>query len=382
MLTVRFYKNFTKRSNSTKQPGSSDLYDSFPSLLKSGCTVTSPTIEVAISTSDPAALGYNYAYISDFSRYYFVNEWTYNMGLWIADLTVDVLASFKTEIGATEKYVLRSSSDYDETIVDTFYPVRNAWSSVESDIPTPFSYANRSYIIGFISAPAGTINANSQGSITYYYATEAQVVQIIRYLMSHDFIGSNLVDTVVGLTEQAVKDFVDPLQYIASVTFFPFDARSSAILPSVKPQIGWYDTSNDSNIPSLVRIDSLTMQFSGNSYRVAIPENLYASGVKQYLAYAPYTRHAAHIEPFGTIPLDTDLMVGREYMYCCYDVDLVTGLCRLSIGTDDKRGDLAICTAAVGVPISLSQITTDVISGTLAAAGGIIGAVAAGSAPS
>ena len=75
MLTVRFYKNFTKRSNSTKQPGSSDLYDSFPSLLKSGCTVTSPTIEVAISTSDPVALGYNYAYISDFSRYYFVNEW-------------------------------------------------------------------------------------------------------------------------------------------------------------------------------------------------------------------------------------------------------------------------------------------------------------------
>lgn len=43
--------------------------------------------------------GYNYAYIPDFNRYYFISEITsVRTGLWRISMTVDVLMSFKTAI--------------------------------------------------------------------------------------------------------------------------------------------------------------------------------------------------------------------------------------------------------------------------------------------
>lgn len=369
-LNVTFYKNFNKRENSTKQPAESALADTLTCTLKDGCDILQPSLDVLTIASNPAALGYNYAYIPAFGRYYNIDNWTWNLGVWTASLSVDVLASFKTEIGSLNKYVLRSSDTYNPDIPDNFYTIKNPWYSQTLSVPTPFSWSNRSYIIGFISAPAGTVHANTLGSTTYYLATEEQVITIIRWLLSDDFVNM-ITDPAAGITSAAIKDFMNPLDYIASLTLFPFEARSDSILPSIRPKIGWWDTTNWSNFPNLIRIDSLMKQFISNDYRVTIPTNNFAINKKDFLKYDPYTKYKLRLEPFGEIPLETNLMVGKEYLYTGYDIDLVTGACRLSLGTSLYGADLGTYNSIVGVPISLSQITTDIIG----TATGIVGSI-------
>ena len=73
-----------------------------------------PVVELSSSP-----IGYNYAYISDFGRYYFINDITYDKGIWVMTLNVDVLATYKTTIGSTSTYLLRSSYLYNPRIIDT-----------------------------------------------------------------------------------------------------------------------------------------------------------------------------------------------------------------------------------------------------------------------
>lgn len=53
--------------------------------------------EILIEHTNPT--GYNYAYIPEFNRYYFINEFTsVRNGLWRVRLTVDVLETYKKQI--------------------------------------------------------------------------------------------------------------------------------------------------------------------------------------------------------------------------------------------------------------------------------------------
>lgn len=375
-IQVYFYNQFSKRKNSTLQPqeNTGTLYTC---VLKDNTSVTAPIIEIHLASSDPTS--YTYAYIPLFNRYYFVKDWVWVKGVWTAPLVVDPMASFKTGIGALTKYVIRSSSQYDTGIIDTMYPVKNPWHSQQVQVPVPFDYSERSYVIGFICAPSpdaqGNFHPNSQGSVTYYMATEKQIVQIIRFMMSDDFVNI-LTDPSVGLTSSAIKNFMNPLDYIASVMLYPFEARNDGFLPSQKPKIGWWDMNQFNDFPSLIRLDNVIKQFTGNDYRVPVVTNPYAIGSKGFLKYAPYTRYHLQLEPFGSIPLDTTLVAGAEYLYTTYDIDLITGMCRLSVGTESYKSDLGVYNSMVGVTLPLSQITTDIVGGAIDLVGGLARTIA------
>lgn len=63
--------------------------------LRGESSVISPSF--LIEHSNPS--GFNYCYISDFGRYYFITNITsVRTGIWRIDCAVDVLMSFKTEI--------------------------------------------------------------------------------------------------------------------------------------------------------------------------------------------------------------------------------------------------------------------------------------------
>lgn len=63
--------------------------------------------------------GYNYVYISDFSRYYFVTEHTIERtGVHRFELKTDVLFTNKTDILATEAIVARNQSEFDTRLID------------------------------------------------------------------------------------------------------------------------------------------------------------------------------------------------------------------------------------------------------------------------
>lgn len=63
--------------------------------------------------------GYNYVYISDFSRYYFVTEHTIERtGVHRFELKTDVLFTNKTDILATEAIIARNQSEFDTRLID------------------------------------------------------------------------------------------------------------------------------------------------------------------------------------------------------------------------------------------------------------------------
>ena len=359
-ITVTFYTNFEKKLNSTKQPLNTDTHTDYTCTLKEGCNITSPEIEIYLSSGDPSS--YNYAYIPSFRRYYFVNNWTYFHGVWTASLSVDVLASYRDNIKSTNFYCLRSSSLCDPGITDTYYPPTGfPMTRIKTGVSPFLNYSNTngSFILGIISAPSGTVNANSFGAVTYYYATRSDMVQFIRYLMSDTFVNTYM--TGGDVTTDIAKNFADPLQYIASCMYFPFDARSNTLLPALKPKLGWWDMSADPNIPNFVRIDALNKELCDNTYYIEIPKNFYASANTTYMNKSPYCEYTFTLEPFGTIPLSADVVADMTNLYYNVYVDFVSGMGRLILGNGYDSYNLGEFNAQIGVPVELAQITQDII---------------------
>lgn len=76
---------------------------------------SSSMIEPVILIQSAAPIHYNYAYIPDFERYYFVSNVTsVRTGLWLVEMRVDVLMSFKNDI-ANYKIVIDKQTEMENS---------------------------------------------------------------------------------------------------------------------------------------------------------------------------------------------------------------------------------------------------------------------------
>lgn len=92
-MNIALYKNLSEKNKIGKTLSGGIFYTGD---MRAAASVTSPqiTIECADTLSD-----YNYAYIQDFGRYYFITDIVASRtGLWRFDLAVDVLESYKDAI--------------------------------------------------------------------------------------------------------------------------------------------------------------------------------------------------------------------------------------------------------------------------------------------
>ena len=114
---VNLFK-FSKRSNSTLRPSGTGT--------AADCEVHEPVNIMApvmkFNLSSP--ITYNYMYVQTWDRYYWIDSWTYNNGIWDATCSIDPLASWRNSIGNMTEYVLRSAYNFDSEIMDTTYPLQ------------------------------------------------------------------------------------------------------------------------------------------------------------------------------------------------------------------------------------------------------------------
>lgn len=108
-MNITFYINSSERDRISKSL-SSPL--SLSGSLKDECSVMNPII--LVNTSNLSM--YNYCYIPEFGRYYFISDMSaVRTGLWRVSLSVDVLMSFKSDILASsciiEKQALHTRSN-------------------------------------------------------------------------------------------------------------------------------------------------------------------------------------------------------------------------------------------------------------------------------
>lgn len=367
-MQATFYQ-FAKRTNSTKRPSGGQ---EFGIDLKAPCNIIDPEIKIA-SQSDPT--GYNYCYLPTFSRYYWVKNWTYAGGLWVASLTVDTLASYRDQIGYSTEYVVRSSAKYNGTISDGLYPATAEVRSVTSAFQGGFSetISGGFFVIGFIAKAA-----NSIGAITYVVMTPGNAKKLSAKLLTD--VSYLSIDNA-EISDSLTKVLFNPYQYIVSCNYFPFDvAELAAHLPLVSNvDVGWWSI----DIPCwILGADNNNLT---KSVSVGIPKHPQAASRGGYCNASPYTDYTIFLQPFGVIPLDASKLWGTATLSIQYTVDLFTGDSILRMFTDTNQL-VHETTAKLGVPIQLSNITFDVPSGggllqtgVAAAFGGLQAALSGGS---
>lgn len=344
---VNFY-TFSKRENSTKLPEGEGTAISVE--LKDSCTILSPTLLLRLS-SNPSM--WNYAYIAQWSRYYFVRNWSWENGLWLAELEEDTLATYKSEIGASNQYILRSSAQFDGAVVDGYYPVKQGVtpsSIVASNNPWQAYYLSGYYVVGIVNGSTDTIGASA-----FYVMSNAQYVQFKRALFwSPDWMGSNIWDDLSVTAQFTLKAQFNPIQYVTSVQWFPFKPPTSGSV-SLLP-VGWWSLSN-------VTADILDSDpIYTHSIELTVPSHPQAGSRGPYLNLSPFSKYQVDAQPWGIIPIDsTKIPSSRKIRLTTY-IDCSTGLGVLNIDDGTAYNSLAQSTCQFGVKLDVAQISLDYVA--------------------
>ena len=132
-MKVKYWSNFNKRKNSTKQPsGGTEITVS----LKNPCSVENPQIEV-VGVPDSA----NYFYIADFGRYYFRSDAIkVTKDITQFSLEVDTMATYKANVGSTSAMVEFTSSSSEKRITDPRNKPLQSFEEVTTNILDLASY--------------------------------------------------------------------------------------------------------------------------------------------------------------------------------------------------------------------------------------------------
>lgn len=329
-----------KRENSTLQPGGSWDWEDFDVILKDNCSVVAPSIFLKVSQSRNMAM-FNYARIDDFERYYYIRDWEWIDRQWCAHLEVDVLASWKAQIGQYTAYVTRSAAQYDGDIVDMMYPAQAertvsvgngfGWDSWRSSFDAGY------FVLGII----GKNNAQNGGGVTYYKATPNQMKALSNYMLNEN---APMYGDISDISKDLWKTIFNPLQYIVSCMWFP----TQPIQKNGDLYVGWWEVQGISIEP----LASLTWGYTSGSGFI-IPKHPQATTRGNYLNMPPFSRYHLYAGPWGIIPIDNAVLLNKTSLNVEWKVDYVTGSGRLRI----KDGSAIISEhfTQVGVPVALGQ---------------------------
>lgn len=357
---------FSKRRNSTARPTGGTAFDG---VLRESCDSLSPSIGIDMGQStSPTA--WNYAYIPSFGRYYFITSWTWEAGLWWANMSVDVLASWKLYIGASSNYVLRAAAESDGTVVDCMYPMvaRHTISSVEFTTDWASSTGPNSgyYIIGVVSYSSIAVGA------TAYYALTPSQFRAFMYAMLSDSAWTGMTFgeggglSADGISENLYKSLFNPFQYVVSCVWVPVAPVLGDTTNIIA--LGWWSINATASLVSSPRRSYV--------YSAALPRHPQAQSRGGYLNRQPYTHYTAHVAAFGAYPMNPAAYPsGTASIIATFD--FVTGAAILRIGDSSSTTQSldVFATEQVGVPIQIAQVTQDMIRGATGAVGGVLGAI-------
>lgn len=362
-LTVTFYV-FGKRENSTKIPPSGTTQTQFQCELKNDCDIRNPILIINPSAG-LTPFSFNYCYIPSFTRYYFVNEWRWINGLWECQLIVDVLATFRSSIGTSSQYVLRSASKFNGAIVDTMYPITNQMSVGKYSITAGqinFDIASGYFVIGVISA-----DSSIGGAVSYYVFTYSQFNTFKQMLLgSITWTGVSTSE----MSEELLKTLFNPFQYIVSCRWFP-SVPSGYLTAVTSIKFGWWEFQTScSKYTSSLSFENKTISIDYTN----IPKHPQANR-GNYLNRSPFSEYYLMKAPYGIIQIPDNITANTAGFTLVETIDYFTGDCALTIleGTGNNVSASPILTAIgkMGVDIQLAQVSSNVLGAGMTAGSGI-----------
>ena len=388
-VSIKLY-TFSKRKNSTEQPTGGTSYSCF---MKDPCSIINPRI--VLSISNPSS--YNYAYIASFNRYYFITDWVSDHDMWIADLTVDVLASWKANITSSAQYVTRSGSSSDSYIVDGKYAITTDMDI--SNIPLDSTYPdpdhpdqvlhfarpflrdvnNFKYIIATTNgADQSSGNPQKIGGASYYCLTPGEALMFMGYLLSEPTYMTLNVDEI---SDSLAKGLINPIQYISECYILPYQPQESLITGSM--WCGWWPVDVSYAYPCLPRNTELHKWKIWESSSITIPSHPQTQSVGVFVNASGYTNVTLFAGIFGQIPIDP-MLTAKFPTWKCEVYGDFKGRAELDVLFYDNTSSSWVFWnryyAETSIPIGLSQLTSDgikavtgLVSSTIGVASGLIG---------
>ena len=332
--------NFSKRKNSTKQPVIT-TWTEYECSFKKPTSARNPVVELATNIHS-----YDYAYIDDFNRYYYVTDViSLHNGLTQYVLACDAMASHKTEIGSTPARIAFSSTGWSKYLPD---PRLGVYATIDVFTQTIASgLGNGANIL--------TV-ANNNDGIAHYAMNDSNVGNLITCLMSQN----------VG--DQIRKMMSDPMQCILSCVWVPYvPANLASVNVRVADELlngnygnpavsgGWISPSD--KVQTLPTV-SLTIPFQSQDFR----------------DLSPYTMMSLYLPGVGNVDLNPNDYVESLTVNIITTVDITTGdiIYRIFNGSMELLQTISF---SGGVPVPISGTSSN-MRGALASVGGAVGAVA------
>lgn len=220
-MVINLY-SFSKKPNSTKRPTGTGV--EYHVCMIENTSIIKPQFSLKLPQNE-TFINKNYAYIPYFERYYFIDDISWDNGLWILSMTCDVLATAKTIIGNSTQYVVRSASQYDGNVIDTEYPTKTnqEYECIKANVTIYGTIVTPWFIIGIIGGANPEddtiVSQMYNGSVVYYGCTQAQLYELVYSLLgSVNLYGIGASE----ISEALQKQLINPIQYVHSIKCVPF----------------------------------------------------------------------------------------------------------------------------------------------------------------
>lgn len=306
-MNITVWSNFSKRVNSTKQPGGGQSIDV---KLKDNCSIENPIFLLATGGGMP-----DYTYAVAFGHYYFVTDViSVNASMAEIHCVSDPMANLKGVIGASEFFVVYDESPNSE-IVDTRLQTKT----------TPMTATSGGVALDHFSQIGTIILTCTDKDATHAYAVRpadvAMIVpdfdQQIQDLFDTDVSSytsweSNGVGVLLTFLKQSLQSGRIP-DNIQDIRWIPFTITDYS--DAVKIKLGKYETSVYGSPIGLGATRILT-----GSASQQIPWRFY-----DWRNTDPYTQIYVQLPFVGVINIPASSLIGCTSLRLAYSIDKLSG---------------------------------------------------------
>lgn len=279
-------------------------------------------------------LSANYVYIPDFNRYYFINDITsVRQNLWRLTLHVDVLMSYKNEIGNTKAFVIRNEFNFDPMVRDdeiSYYYDKD----VIEYIPEKGDKVNKTFTsttnIFYDNIAITCINEDLEFNISAITPPDPTLPLVTANTSGDDMTYTTYCTWPVNGTILARRLLEDDTlsTFILSIVAYPF-------LLDITPNSAHYlklgttelkdSGSEEELVGDGVWVDDMDKNIS--KYYVIADFTISGDNFKDY---EPYSQYEIYLPYLGWIPLNADnILNNRLIVY--YVVNYQTGKSQVTI---------------------------------------------------
>lgn len=375
-MTIYTYSNFKKKPNSTKQPTSGTTVTC---TLKESTSIENPTFILAGALSSYAGV----TAVRWDSRYYFVTDITsQHAGVTEISCTIDRLATFKSDIGATNAFIERCETGYDDSIMDPSASTQSTTYRDELRSDAIFPANPNQGVVALHIASDNNLATIGGGAVGIAFV-EPGLFPGSSNAALYDVLAKLWNDTTSTNLKKTLNDAWSALIKAVYIPCFTCDNLTGAQFITNDLYLGKQAFSD-------VQIKTYSSASSPKCYEHGYEFDLTA--IQQYSSFKwrnlpPYCEWHMYLPFYGPVDVPADMFLNypagiHPYLYVKTSVDYVTGdlvytlYYRIYIGVNPADHLIAKYQTKIGVDIPLTNIrqgnALETVGHALGAAGALL----------